>query len=199
MAPRVKKLGMVAPPTSASPTLRANKPSKFNIEAATKRPKADAVPEAAAVDTMPSGTRLLPPSPQLDKMLGSPPLVIAIDIETHDWQDDEKASARKGRFGWFTLKEDCVMEYARIVEIAWFIGASDPCSPPSPPRSELVQPIDFTISTQAIEKSHHITNEEAHAKGVPLAAALSAFMKDVTDAFSKGGRLISHHLDFDSI
>lgn len=199
MAPRVKKPGMVAPPTSASPTLRANKPSKFNIEAAAKRPKADAVPKAAAVDPMPSGTRLLPPSPQLDKMLGSPPLVIAIDIETHDWQVNEKACTRKGRFGWFTLKEDCVMEYAKIVEIAWQIGASDPSSPPSPPRSELVQPIDFAISTKATEQSHHITNEEAHAKGVPLAAALSAFMEDVADAVSKGGRLVSHHLDFVSI
>jgi len=129
-------------------------------------------------------------------MLGSPTVVIAIDIETHDWQDDEKACTRKGRFGWFTLKEECVMEYARIVEIAWLIAAASPSSPPAPPRSELVQPIDFTISAKATKKSHHITNEEAHAKGVPLAAALSEFMKDVTDAVSKGGRLVSHHLDF---
>ena len=196
MAPRVKKPGMASPTACASSTPRASKPSKFKIEAAAKRPKIDAVPKAGTIAVNPAGTRLLPPSPDLDKMLGSPPLVIAIDIETHDWKDNEKACTRKGRFGWFTLKEDCVMEYAKIVEIAWLIGASDPSSPPSPPRSELVQPIDFTISTKATEKSHHITNEEAHAKGVPLAAALSAFMKDVADAVSKGGRLVSHHLDF---
>jgi hypothetical protein len=137
MAPRVEKQGMAAPTAvRASSTPRVTKPTKFNFEKAAKRPKVDAVPKAAAIDPMPSGTRLLPPSPQLDKMLGSPPLVIAIDIETHDWQDNEKACTRKGRFGWFTLKEDCVMEYAKIVEIAWLIGASDPSSPPSPPRSE---------------------------------------------------------------
>ena len=196
MAPRVKKPGMASPTACASSTPRASKPSKFKIEAAAKRPKIDAVPKAGTIAVNPAGTRLLPPSPDLDNMVGSPPLVIAIDIETHDWKDNENACTRKGRFGWFTLKEDCVMEYAKIVEIAWLIGASDPSSPPSPPRSELVQPIDFTISTKATEKSHHITNEEAHAKGVPLAAALSAFMKDVADAVSKGGRLVSHHLDF---
>ena len=187
---------MQAGPAGGDATVRAAKRSKFNIDAAAKRPKAAAVPRAAAITPMPSGTRLLPPSPDLDKMLGSPTVVIAIDIETHDWQDDEKACTRKGRFGWFALKEECVMEYARIVEIAWLIAAANPSSPPAPPRSELVQPIDFTISAKATKKSHHITNEEAHAKGVPLAAALSEFMKDVTDAVSKGGRLVSHHLDF---
>jgi hypothetical protein len=197
MAPRVKKTGVVAPTAAcASSTPRATKPSKFSIEKAAKRPKAHAAPKAADITQEPSGTRLLPPSPNLIKMLGSPTAVFSIDIETHDWEDNQKASPRLGPFGRFTLREEPVMAYARIVEIAWLIGAADPSSPPAPPRSELVQPIDFTISTKATDTSHHITNEEAHAKGVPLAAALSEFMKDVTDAVSKGGRLVSHHLDF---
>ena len=195
MAPRVKKLVM-APPTCASPTPSASKPSKFKVDAAAKRPKVDAVPKAATIAVNPSGTRLLPPPALLDEKIGSPMLVVAIDTETHDWEDNQKAAPRLGPFGWFTLREEPVMAYARIVEIAWLIGAADPSSPPAPPRSELVQPIDFTISAKATDKSHHITNEEANAKGVPLAAALSEFMKDVTDAVSKGGRIVSHHLDF---
>jgi hypothetical protein len=197
MAPRVKKTGMTAPPgASASSTPHVTKQSKFNIAAAAKRAKVDAVPKAATIAVNPSGTRLLPPPALLDEKIGSPMLVVAIDIETHDWEDNQKASPRLGPFGWFTLREEPVMAYARIVEIAWLIGAADPSSPPAPPRSQLVQPIDFMISAKATDKSHHITNDEAHAKGVPLAAALSEFMKDVADAVSRGGRIVSHHLDF---
>ena len=96
------------------------------------------------------------------------------------------------------MKEDIVMEYARIVEIAWVIGPSDRSRPPDINKSRLVCPDGFQISSKATDKCHKITNEMALRDGVPLAVALCDFMRDVTDAFARGGKLVSHHIEFDA-
>ena len=67
-------------------TPHAAKKSKFDVGAAAKHPKAAPVPRASDVRTEAGAALKLPPPPaRLDGWLGSPELVIAIDIETHDW------------------------------------------------------------------------------------------------------------------
>jgi hypothetical protein len=193
MAPRVKKPGGV---DTQSP--RARTKTKFSIGAAAKptRREPTPVPHAADVIATLSGPPLPPPPPILNEWIGSPRLVVAIDIETHGWEASEQKIRRRGPFGWITSKEDCVMEYARIVEIAWVTGPADQSAPSR--RSELVQPFDFTISAQATDECHQITNDEATNKGLPLIEVLRDFMNDVANAVSHGGRVVMHHLEFDA-
>ena len=152
------------------------------------------IPSAAAVLAATTEPRLLPPPAILAKRLGAPARVIAIDVETHNWSDSEKSVRRIGPFGWYTLKEECAMSYARIVEIAWAIGPAD-ASAAAKVKSLLVQPNGFEISAKAA-KFHKITNETAIGDGEPLATALVAFMADVLEEHSRGGRVVAHHLDF---
>ena len=160
-------------------------------EATKKTPQK--IPSAAALLATTTEQRLLPPPAMLETRLGSPTRVISIDVETHDWSDNEKSVRRTGPFGWYTLKEDCVMSYARIVEIAWVSGPAN-ASTAAKVKSVLVQPDGFEISAKAA-KFHKITSETAICDGEPLATALVAFMADVIEEHSRGGRVVAHHLD----
>ena len=200
-------------------TPHAAKKSKFNVgdgAAVTERKrnyieamkaahakKTKLLPPAADIEkaftkaaAAPAESNLKQPPHNLTRELVTPPLIIAIDIETHDWEDNEVKAPRRGQFAW-TLQPESTMAYQRAIEIAWLVAPPDQPSLPEP-KSRLVKPDGFEISLKATTRCHQITNAEAAAEGVPLASALKEFMKDVVDAFSRGGRIVSHHLQFDA-
>ena len=81
----------------------------------------------------------------------------------------------------------------RIVQIGWAVGRT---SEPATTKEYLVQPCGFEISAKASQK-HGVSQEQALAQGAPLRSALEEFMRDVVDAYADGGRLGSHHLEFE--
>ena len=61
----------------------------------------------------------------------------------------------------------------------------------------IVQPTGFEIAPKAA-KFHGVTPERARNEGLPLAIVLDRFMRVVTRAHERGGRLVAHHLEFDA-
>ncbi len=152
----------------------------------------------AAASTAPAGHALQPmPLPkQLVSRVGSPNLLIGFDVETHDWPEIQKEKGRIGKFGWCTLKEEHVMEFSRIVQIGWAIGRAD-MNAPVRVKTAFVQPVGFEMSEKAT-KFHGISHTTATQEGRPLADVLCDFMADVLEAFSCGGRVVAHQLEFDA-
>ena len=116
------------------------------------------------------------------------------DIETHSWLDGATNKGGIGQFGWYTMRDEATLKFARIVQIAWVVGKAY-IDAPVVTKSYLVKPDGFEIATKAIN-FHHITNEEAAAKGKPLQEVLLEFMSDVKDACMSGGRVCAHQIEF---
>jgi len=128
--------------------------------------------------------------------MGSPDLLIGFDIETHGWPEIQKEKGRIGKFGWYTLKEEHVLDFSRIVQIGWAIGRADTAAPVCV-KTALVQPNGFKISEKAT-KFHGISHATAVQEGRSFSDVLCEFMADVSEAYSRGGRVVAHHLEFDA-
>ena len=169
---------------------------------AKRPPKTTAkVPKAGEVTLVEPGPKrgstlqLIRPPTTLTHRLGSPELLIGFDIETHGWPK-EKQKGRIGQFGWYTVKGETLVEFARIVQIGWAIGRVD--EPASVcVKTAYVQPDGFQITKDATD-FHKITQAFATQEGRPLADALCDFMADVSEAHSRGGRVVAHNLEFDA-
>ena len=146
----------------------------------------------ATVSTLGQPLQLVPPPKIVVSRLSNPDLLIGFDIETHDWQE-EWQKGRIGQFGWYTIKGESTTEFARIVQIGWAIGRADKAAPLRV-KTALVKPDGFEISAKAT-KFHTISHATAAQEGRPLAAVLCDFMADVSEAHSRGGRVVAHNLE----
>ncbi len=186
--------------TSGAASKRARPSFDPSLCASTHKPKQAKVPKATdIVDKAPecAGTlQIVPPSNMLVRRLGSPEVLIGFDIETHNWLDDEMDRGRIGKFGWYTLKEERVLEFARIVQLGWVIGRPD-IDAPVTKKVALVKPDGFEIAGKATT-FHKISHSTAAREGRHLADVLREFMEDVLEWCDRGGRVVAHQLEFDA-
>ena len=106
-------------------------------------------------------------------------LVLAFDIETHDWLE-EVQKGRIGQFGWCTIKGERAIDFARVVQIGWALGRVSTITLHAV-ETIFVQPKGFEISTKAVQ-FHGISNRHAAQEGRPLADTLREFMRVVLEA-----------------
>ena len=133
----------------------------------------------------------VPPPARLLNRLGNPDLVMAFDVETHDWRDNAPNRGRVGRFTWYTLKDEADIHYGRIVQLGWVIGPTDSIIP-ADAKTVLVKPTeDFEVSSKAAT-FHKISHERAVQEGRPLEDTLRDFMNDVVCVYERGGRVVAH-------
>jgi hypothetical protein len=158
---------------------------------------ADILIQTAELDKSP-GALSVRPSQILVNRMCAPSVIIGIDVETHDFSYNETTRGRVGQFGWYTLKEESVIQSARLVQIGWAISTADPAQPVEH-KSLFVLPCGFEVSPKIEEfTGGQASHEKAMLEGVPLHEALRVFMAEVTGAFNRGGRIVSHHLEFDA-
>ena len=104
---------------------------------------------------------------------------------------------RKGRigpFGWYTNNDD--VPFARIVQLGWVVADASR-NGEAISKSSLIQPQGFQITEKAMG-CHGITQEDALRSGRPLADVLEEFVRDVSHACSRGGRVCAHQLELDA-
>eukprot|EP00973_Karenia_brevis_P091435 12407422-Karenia_brevis.AAC.1 len=136
------------------------------------------------------------PSRALANRLGNPKLLIGFDIETHSWLENETNKGRIGKFGWYTLKEERLINFARIVQLGWAVGRVE-IDAPVRVVNNIIRPTGFEISDKAA-KFHGISQARAIREGRCLEDTLRAFMADVQEVCRCGGRVVAHHLEFDA-
>ena len=150
----------------------------------------------AATNALDSSRSTLAPMPKFIRdRLQKPSRILAIDIETNGWPLGPSRTTL-GDFGWHFFAEDGLLAFARMCQLGWTRGYADLRSPPER-KCYLVKPTNFTITIEAT-KFHSITQAEATECGQPVVDVLKAFMADVTDEISRGGRICAHHLCFDA-
>ena len=161
---------------------------------AQKRRSVEIIPKAS--DIKKKETYFEDLSKEIIDQIGSPKLVIGIDIETHGWPEHSSKKGHIGKFRFYTMKDDAAIEYGRIIQIAWVVGEcrrdSDTIS-----KCSLVQPEGFQIEWKATN-FHGISNEMATASGAKLKDVLNEFMKDVMTAYDDGGIIVAHQIEFDA-
>lgn len=84
-----------------------------------------------------------------------------------------------------------VANWPHVVQLAWEFF--DLCGRRVLSRSDLVRPGDFTIPKD-VEAVHHISNDVARRRGLPIATILDAFMEPLAVA----SVLVAHNLEFDA-
>ena len=142
---------------------------------------------------------LVPPPPEVKQKLGSAELVIGIDVESHDWEDKGgvRVKGRIGRCGFYTLREERDLTFARLVQLGWVVGGSGPEGGLEISKGFLIKPEGFNISTKATA-FHGISHQRAQEEGKPLREVMQDFFRDVIRAVERGGRVVAHHLEFDA-
>ena len=148
------------------------------------------VPEAKDVVL---GPRPVAPPTEVAAKLRASPLVIGVDIETHDLLG-RHMKWWTGPLGFATLADPFTIQEARIVQIGWCVhaAAGEPIV-----KEFVLRPTDFDIS-KAAAAIHGITQEEATRQGTYPHEVLTEFMRDVSNVHALGGRLVAHHLEFDA-
>ena len=136
------------------------------------------------------GPRLVTPPTEVAAKLQASPLVIGLDIETHDLLGRHM----KWWIGFATLAGPITLQEARIVQIGWSVHAA---GGETIVKEFIVCPAGFRISNEA-SAIHGVTEEEAITWGASLQEVLIEFMQDMSDARALGGRLVAHHLEFDA-
>ncbi len=133
----------------------------------------------------------VPPPARLLSRLGNPDLVMAFDVETHDWRDNAPNRGRVGRFTWYTLKDEADIHYGRLIQLGWVIGPTDSTTPVEV-KTVFVKPAsDFVVSSKATA-FHKISHERVVQEGRPLGETLRDFMNDVVSVYQRGGRVVAH-------
>ena len=152
-------------------------------------------PKAADVIVASGAPIDVPPPTRLLTRLGNPCLVMAFDVETHDWRDNAPNRGRVGRFTWYTLKDEADIQYGRLIQLGWVIGPTDSPTPVDV-TTVLVKPTDdFLVSSKATA-FHKISHEKVVQEGRPLRETLCDFMKDVVSVYERGGRVVAHQEQF---
>lgn len=124
-----------------------------------------------------------------------PVAVLAIDIETHGWIDEEHSVGQwTGQFGKSAWRSQRQLEFSRVVQLGIvafdaagrLIARRELCVSDAPP-----------CQTQAIFY-HHLTDQMLRAKGVPITRVLQCLLHALRGTESAGGMLVSHGLEFDA-
>ncbi len=118
-------------------------------------------------------------------------LIIAIDVETNDWEIRQNVPGGPGQYGFYTI---CHPDdfFVRVVQIGWAIGGLLESEPKV--KEYIILPEDFQISEKAA-KYHGICESKATSYGKPLREVLNEFIVDVRGAVAKGGRVVAHNLE----
>ena len=133
-----------------------------------------------------------------DRLLAqSSEMVVAIDVETHDWLPEKHFGDYVGEFGFFTTRTDKQLDYARMVALGWGVGSFDSDGELEVSKERLVKPEGFQISAKA-EGAHKIPQSKAVSAGLPLAEVLAELARDLFEAYDRGARLVAHQLEFDA-
>ena len=135
---------MAQSPGSTGAPVPVRKRASFKVPKKQPKPKA---PRADDLDLGPMRA-MAPPRIVLDK-IGNPDLVIGIDIETHDWLDDQNTWGRYGKFGFWMLHDEQDLAYARIIQLGWVVGCPQADAPLVISKSKFVQPDGFEVSAKA--------------------------------------------------
>ena len=174
-----------------------NAPKRFKLTACTVKPKSpiDEIPKANEVKTCSHSVKVAPPRSLLDQLENNT-FIIGIDVETHGWPQNQCRKGHIGRFGWYTLKDETSLTFARIVQLGWVIGNLEPDNE-SVTKNFLIIPNGFEISAQATQ-FHKISHERALREGRPLSDVLCELMNDVLHFYRHGARVVAHQLEFDA-
>ena len=141
-----------------------------------------------------------PPKSVVSKLISTfaamPEVVLALDIETHDWPEGEDFKDRVGDFGFYTTRDKKHLDVPRVVQIGWIVGTTDLGDEPWISKEYLVKPDGFEVSKKATD-FHKINHSQAVTEGLPLSDVLAEFMRDAADVAEQGGRVVAHQLEFD--
>jgi DNA polymerase III epsilon subunit-like protein len=190
-APSALSSGSAAPDVF-SPSL-GSRTSRFRWRAPpAKAPRI--IPRASQLVVLPPGTPSVFPMPEMlkAKLSSTSRLVLGLDVETNDWEKHDAIKGSIGEHGFYNICCPSDLE-ARIVQLGWAIRDETGIVI----VEKIVKPDAWAISEKATAY-HGISQEEAIANGVALAHVLREFMRDVYDVCQRGGRLVSHHLEFDA-
>ena len=77
--------------------------------------------------------------------LGDAKVVVAVDLETHDWDSSVPAKGLIGQFGHYTFRDEQVLSYGHIAQLGWVIGDADATSTPWISKEYEVLLVDFKI------------------------------------------------------
>lgn len=132
------------------------------------------------------------PSDDVRAKIGHCNVLAGIDVETHGWTDEESVGGR-GQFGFYCICPPAKLQ-ARVVQLGWVVGniSGEPVR-----KERIVRPVGFRVEEKAA-RFHGISHERAESEGSPLAQVLAEFLDDMLAARRAGGRLVSHHLEFDA-
>ena len=148
------------------------------------------VPLVSELTTHPSV--LVAPPEEVCKQLGFHPLIVGVDIETHDWENNAGSKGEEGPFGHYSRCDSNVYD-ARIVQIGWAVRRGEE---EIHVKEKLVKPQGFTISKKA-EAFHGISHERACSEGLSMYDVMTEFIQDMCVLHDEGARLVVHHLEFD--
>ena len=183
-----------APESAASPEESPQpvpvKAKKFKFTAPPARPKPSPPPSARSLVLATASPKQ--PSEELRARIGDWQLLAGIDVETHGWTGVESVGGL-GQFGFYCVCPPAKL-LARIVQLGWVVGdvRGDPVR-----KERIVKPCDFRVDEKAA-RFHGVSHERATSEGLPLAQVLEEFLDDMRAARAAGGRVISHHLEFDA-
>jgi hypothetical protein len=188
---------MKVPPPAEDTTGHANvnrAKAKFTtttpLEKESKKPRLNPASVVVA-DVVP-----VPVSAAVRKMFPSTARsLIGIDIETH-MLIESNCDFHDGDFGFQRKVGVNIIKSMRTVQVAWAYGDSF-LSAPHTIKSRLVRPEGFVIDLGAKGK-HGISHEHALEHGMSLADVVLEMFTDIELEYKRGGRICSHHLEFDA-
>ena len=93
----------------------------FRMDACTpKRRHIENIPKAS--DVKENDPSFVDAPESMVSQIGNPKLAIGVDIESHGWPHQSSKKGHVGQFGFYTMKDDATLKFARIVQIGWVIG-----------------------------------------------------------------------------
>ena len=116
--------------------------------------------------------------------------------ETHSWPEQASKKGHIGQFGWYTMKDDDTLGFARIIQLGWAIGDARGDAAVNT-KAYLVSPDGFEVAAKATS-FHKLSHERVAREGRALTDVLCEFMLDVKAACACGGRVVAHQLEFDA-
>ena len=125
-----------------------------------------------------------------------PPIMLAVDVETHDWRDGNPP-LHVGRYGHLSFVSAKSLKYSRIVQFGWVIfRVINKGVQVQEKFQACVSDLPVKISAKATD-FHHLTNEDLQ-KGQMLKTLLTRFGTACETVERTGGRMLAQHLEFDA-
>ena len=127
----------------------------------------------------------------------APIAVLAIDVETHGWIDEEEGRSGfvwEGQFGKPAWRSKRQLEFSRVVQLGWCSFDADGSVLE---RHELCVSDAPPCEYKAVA-FHHLTDSMLRSKGIPIADVLARLLVTLRAVAWDGGTLVSHGLEFDA-